>query len=127
MRFLLDTHIALWSLHAAHRLSTATREAIASPQALTCISAASIWEIAIKRALGRLAVEEGFEQELVDRRFTPLPVMFNHAIAAGALPRHHGDPFDRMLVAQAQLEGLTLVTADPQMRRYGIHTLDPTD
>ncbi len=123
MRLLLDTHVVLWTLHAAHRLSRAAREAIAASDSLAAISAASIWEIAIKHALGRLSIDEGFEAELVDRGFVSLPITFDHAIAAGQLPRHHRDPFDRMLIAQAQLEGMTLVSADRRMSLYAVHTL----
>lgn len=86
-------------------------------------SAASIWEIEIKNALGRLEVPGDFIGLVERSRFEPLPVGFDHAVEAGRLPLHHRDPFDRMLVAQARVEGLTLATADEQLQRYDVQTL----
>jgi PIN domain nuclease of toxin-antitoxin system len=126
VRLLLDSHVVLWVLHATDRLGTKAREAIAGAESLAAISAASVWEISIKRGLGRLSLDDGFADELVQRGFTPLPIRFDHARAAGSLPRHHGDPFDRMLVAQAQLEGLTIVTSDPLISSYAVHTMTAT-
>ena len=87
------------------------------------MSAASAWELAIKKALGKLDVPDDLEAKLEHHRFAPLPVTVAHALHAGDLPRHHGDPFDRMLVAQAQLEGLTIVTRDPRFAPYGVPLL----
>ncbi len=87
------------------------------------MSAASIWEIAIKRALGRVTTPPDFLPTIEASSLVPLAVRMDHAELAGGLPGHHGDPFDRMLVAQAMLEGLVLVTADPVMKRYGVPLL----
>lgn len=86
-------------------------------------SAASIWEIAIKRAKGKLKVPDGLMETMTERGFVELPVRSDHGLIAGALPPHHGDPFDRMLVAQAQSEGLTLVTRDPRITAYDVPVL----
>jgi PIN domain nuclease of toxin-antitoxin system len=84
------------------------------------VSAATIWEVEIKRAIGRLKAPDDLIERVDDSGFERLTVTFEHALAAGRLPRHHGDPFDRMLVAQAQLDGLTLATSDPQLAAYGV-------
>jgi PIN domain nuclease of toxin-antitoxin system len=86
------------------------------------VSAASIWEIEIKRALGRLSAPPRIAAAARDAGYEPLPVNFDHATAIGELPRIHGDPFDRMLVAQARVEDLTLATADEQLQRYDVKT-----
>jgi len=88
------------------------------------VSAASFWEIEIKRRLGWLDAPEEPVEMARAYGFAPLDVTAEHAMHAGRLPLHHGDPFDRMLVAQAQLEGLILVTADEQLRRYEVPTMD---
>jgi len=91
------------------------------------ISAVSIWEISIKTGIGRLKLEAVTEEGLVsllDQGFRSLPVTFAHAFAVRRLPRHHADPFDHLLIAQAQCENLTLVTADPWMRAYDVRTID---
>lgn len=124
MRLLLDTHAFLWWLGDAPQLSAAAREAIRNPQALVHVSAASIWEIAIKAKLGRLDVHDSDCAAEIDANgFVELAITARHAQSAGALPRHHDDPFDRMLVAQAQLEDLVLVTRDRHLRRYGAQLL----
>lgn len=87
------------------------------------MTAASVWELSIKRALGKLEVGAGLESELDSDGFSSLPITVDHAALAGALPRHYGDPFDRMLVAQAQLEDLTLITRDPRLRAYDVPIL----
>jgi PIN domain nuclease of toxin-antitoxin system len=94
--------------------------AIADPGTLVYVSAASAWEISIKRALGRLDLrDEEFRHGMQESGFTELPVTAAHGLAAGALPQHHRDPFDRMLVAQAAIEGMRLVTHERAMARYG--------
>lgn len=127
MTLLLDTHAFLWWLAGSRKLGRRARRAIESGDAVW-LSAASAWEIAIKAALGRLELAEGPEaalpRELARSGFQPLGISVAHALAAGALPPHHADPFDRMLVAQADAEGLTLVTADDIFDRYGVPTLD---
>ncbi len=87
------------------------------------VSAASIWEIAIKRASGKLDAPENLLDKVAEARFIELGISFEHAIRAGALPPHHGDPFDRMLVAQAQSEGLTIVTGDERVAAYDVPVL----
>jgi PIN domain nuclease of toxin-antitoxin system len=119
---LLDTHALLWWLGGS-RLSRSVVERIGNPAELVVVSAASIWEASLKQALGKLDVPEALAQAVVDEGFEPLPITFDHAERAGALPPHHRDPFDRMLVAQALLEGLTVVTHDPAFEPYGIELL----
>ncbi len=124
MRLLLDTRALLWWLADAPALGPSARGAIASAESAVAFSAASAWEIAIKRAAGRLVVPDDLLDRLGAEAFDPLPMTPRHAWHAGALPAHHADPFDRMLVAQAAIEGMTLVTADPQIARYDVHRLD---
>lgn len=122
MRLLLDTHALLWWLAGDSGLDGSAAEAIAEA-AFVAVSAASAWEIGIKQAIGKLRGPDDLAAELTANGFTELPVTVAHALAAGALPPHHADPFDRMLVAQARLEGLTVVTRDPRFARYGIAQL----
>ncbi len=122
MRLLLDTHALLWWL-ADENLSTQARDAIADPANLVMVSAATAWEISIKRALGKLAAPDDLEQQLHAGGFTALPISIAHGIAAGQLARHHEDPFDRMLIAQAIAEGLTIVTRDKRFEDYGVALL----
>jgi PIN domain nuclease of toxin-antitoxin system len=88
------------------------------------VSAASIWEIEIKRATGRLTAPDDVGERALEEGYEPLPISFEHALAAGRLPAFHRDPFDRMLVAQARVEGLTLATSDPEIARYDITGLE---
>ena len=122
MRLLLDTHVVLWWLDDDKRLSAAARDEIVVAEEVR-VSSATVWEIAIKRALGRLDVPDDYLEHVERTRFRPLAIGFEHAEAAGALPRHHDDPFDRMLVAQARIERLTLVTADRRLSDYGVPVL----
>jgi PIN domain nuclease of toxin-antitoxin system len=104
-------------------LSQAARAAIAHPEADVAVSAASAWEVSIKRALGKLTAPADLVEQMARQRFSQLPITVAHALMAGALPRHHDDPFDRMLVAQARIEGLTLVTRDPRIGLYDVPTI----
>jgi PIN domain nuclease of toxin-antitoxin system len=122
VRLLLDTHVVLWWLADDKRLTTAARDQIILAEEAR-VSAATVWEIAIKRALGRLEVPDDYLDHVERTRFRPLAITFEHAEAAGALPRHHEDPFDRMLVAQSRVEDLTLVTADRRLGEYGVAVL----
>ena len=122
MRLLLDTHALLWWLADAG-LTDQARDAIADPANLIMVSAASAWEISIKKALGKLAAPDDLEQQVDAGGFSALPVSVAHAIAAGQLPRHHDDPFDRMLIAQAFAEGLTIVTHDKRFTDYDVAML----
>ncbi|EME70233.1 PilT protein domain-containing protein [Paramagnetospirillum caucaseum] len=125
MRLLLDTHVVLWWLADDPALPRTIRAALADPSVEALVSAATAWEIAIKRALGRLDFPaDELESILKDNGFKPLPITTAHAVAAGALPRHHADPFDRMLVAQAACESLTLASVDPMVARYGVPVLN---
>ena len=121
MNLLLDTNILLWWLADSPRLSGDARKMITSSP-VVYVSAATTWEIEIKRALGKLKAPENLEQELSANHFVPLAITVEHSIAAAKLPRHHDDPFDRMLIAQASLEGLTLVTSDRRLEDYGSNT-----
>lgn len=122
MRLLLDTHALLWWL-ADEGLTDQARDAIADPANLVMVSAATAWEISIKKALGKLSAPDDLEQQIRDSGFLPLPISVAHGIAAGQLPRHHDDPFDRMLIAQAYAEGLTIVTRDKRFADYNLAML----
>lgn len=123
MSLLIDTHILLWWLADDPALPNAAGEAIADSDADVLVSAASAWEIAVKKASGRLDAPDDLLDALDANEFDILPITSSHALAAGALPPHHTDPFDRMLIAQAAAEGLTLVTFDPQFAAYGVDLL----
>ena len=124
MRLLLDTHVMLWALGASANLSPRTRTAIVAADSLVYVSAASLWEIAIKAANGKVELPGPPSEWLLDAiaevGFDVLHITGAHALAAGALPSHHRDPFDRMLVAQALADHLTVVTRDPWFERYGV-------
>ena len=122
-RLLLDTHTVLWWLTDPEKLHRDAFQSIESEQNEVFVSSVSVWEIAVKRALGRLKAPDNLEAAVTDQDFIPLHLTFLHAERAGALPPHHGDPFDRMLIAQAQVEGLILVTRDIRISRYGIRTM----
>jgi PIN domain nuclease of toxin-antitoxin system len=114
----------LWALDDPGRLSVPTRSALEDPENLVVVSAASIWESAIKIAAGRLRAPRDLLEKVKTTGFSLLPISAEHGPVAGFLPRHHADPFDRMLVAQAQIEGLTIVTRDPRIRLYNVAVLD---
>ena len=122
-RFLLDTHALLWWLAEPQRLDGRAYEAIADTANEVFVSSISGWEIAVKHALGKLQAPDNLEASIKKQGFTPLPLTFRHAEQAGALPPHHGDPFDRMLVAQAQIEGLIVITRDRHISRYDVRTM----
>ena len=123
IRLLLDTHAVLWALAEPRKLSVPARKAVEDARNEVFVSVVSGWEIAIKRALGKLQAPDNLEAAIRQQDFTPLLVTFQHAEQAGALAPHHGDPFDRMLIAQAQAEGLILVTRDVNIPLYGIRTM----
>lgn len=120
VRLLLDTHILIWWVTADRRLKRPIRDLIARQTADVAVSAASIWELAIKKALGRIDIELGdlIEAMRADS-FVELPVTFAHTAAVESLPRHHDDPFDRLLVAQAITDERQLITADGKVLQYG--------
>jgi len=123
-RLLLDTHVLLWWLSDDPRLGQAARQAIGDPRNDVYISAASTWEISIKKAMGKLSAPDDMDAIVDDEDFDKLPITLFHGEQAGMLPGHHKDPFDRMLIAQAQSEGLVIVTNDEKITRYGIRTMD---
>ncbi len=118
MRLLLDTHAFLWWMADDPRLGPAARAAIRNPENGVYLSAASVWEMHIKVALGRLRVPEPASTAARRLGLEPLDVNWAHAEASAALPPLHKDPFDRLLIAQAQIESLTLVTNDPAIQSY---------
>jgi PIN domain nuclease of toxin-antitoxin system len=119
-RLLVDTHALLWWLADDGGLSSAAREALADPASEALVSAATIWEIAIKNALGRLIVPADLPDVVAEQGFISLPVDAAHTWRVRTLPPHHRDPFDRLLIAQAQVERLTLVTADARFADYEV-------
>lgn len=125
MRLLLDSHVLLWSLMDVSRLGTLAREAITSPENEVLVSAVSLWELALKREKGKLTAPDDLTTIVEQKGFTPLPLSLFHAEQAAALPMHHKDPIDRMLIAQAQAEGLVLVTGDAHILQYPIRTMAP--
>ena len=120
MNLLLDTHVLLWWLDDNPSLLEKGRRAIANSQNLIVLSAVVIWEI----ALGKLAIAPTFYDVVKKEGFAMLSITSDHAYAVGDLPMHHRDPFDRMIIAQAKLEGLTVVTHDTVFKKYGIPVLD---
>ncbi len=121
MRLLIDTHILVWMAGEPERLSPAAAAAVVNPDNAVFVSAVSLWEIAVKRALGRLSFPlERLDALLAEMGVEVLDLTAAHAVAAGGLPRHHDDPFDRALVAQARVEGMSLVSADPAVARYDV-------
>ena len=123
MRLLLDTNALLWALLRPSRLGRA-RHAIEDPTNDVLVSIVCAWEIAIKLALGKLSAPPNasgwLPRQLAAKRFTLLPIALEHALAVEHLPPHHRDPFDRLLIAQATIEGLTIVTGDPQFAAYRV-------
>jgi PIN domain nuclease of toxin-antitoxin system len=122
LRLLLDTHVLIWWARR-EPLQEAARDAIADPSNRVVVSAVSIWEAEIKAVAGRLRLGRNLAREAEVRGFEQLAITFAHSVHAAHLPAHHGDPFDRMLVAQAQLESLTLVTRDPVFDDYNVGAL----
>jgi PIN domain nuclease of toxin-antitoxin system len=123
LKLLLDTHALLWTLLDQRRLSSETRAAIQSEESEVFVSVVSPWELAIKRSLGKFEIPVDFEPALENQGFRLLAVQLRHTEGIRSMPHHHRDPFDRMLVAQAIVDGLTLVTSDRLLRRYPVATL----
>ncbi len=125
MNLLLDTHAFLWAIGNPSNLSQRAREAIVDGNNIVFVSAATAWEIAIKKGIGKLQIPEGdYLQELELHRFTPLNITTEHTLAVEHLPPHHKDPFDRMLIAQAQVEKLMLVTRDERIKAYAVSLIE---
>jgi PIN domain nuclease of toxin-antitoxin system len=127
MRLLLDTHILLWWVMGDRRLPKSVSTIVASPDSDVAVSAASMWEITIKRMLGRIDVElEELRTAIVADGFSELPLRFSHSLKLEMIPRLHDDPFDRILIAQSIAEGRQLVTKDAEILRYrGVAGFDP--
>jgi len=127
MKVLMDTHTFLWWNTGDPQLSSYAREVIADGRNEVFLSAASVWEIVIKTAKGKLILPGSPAQYVSSRmslyRFRPLPVQISHATHVYELPPHHNDPFDRLLIAQSQLESMPLVTKDEDIRRYGLEII----
>ncbi len=126
MDLLLDTHALLWALADDTKLGKA-RSAVADRRNRVYVSAASGWEIVIKVGLGKLMLPPDLgtwlPSEIAAAQFSSLPIDLRHALAVEQLPRHHADPFDRILIAQATIQGLTIVTADQQFEQYAVRLL----
>lgn len=120
---LLDTHVLLWWRGDYRRIGATALEKIADPEIGVFFSSASIWEMAIRHASGKLSMPDNLLETMADRGFAELPVRSSDGLRAGTLPPHHADPFDRMLVAQAQSERLTLVTSDTRIAAYDVPIL----
>ena len=120
---LLDTHVLLWWLDDPASLAAPARRLIAEPRNRVFVSAAVAWEITIKRRLGKLEAPDDLETVLEEERFQHLPITVRHALAVAELPAIHGDPFDRIQIAQARLEGLTIVTRDATIPSYDVACL----
>ena len=121
MKLLLDTHLLLWAAGQPNRLSSAARKLINAPSNELVFSAASIWEVAIKSGLGRSDFQANprlLRRGLLDNGYSELPVLSEHVVAIDSLPLIHRDPFDRLLVAQATVEGIMLLTADSVLAQY---------
>ncbi|MGH9023896.1 MAG: type II toxin-antitoxin system VapC family toxin [Acidimicrobiia bacterium] len=127
MTLLLDTHILLWWLDDHPALPSRAAVAIADPDASVFVSAATAWEIAIKAAAGKLEAPDDLLEAIQANDFATLDITLSHALGAGRLPPHHGDPFDRMLIAQARIERLTLISVDGRFRAYDVDLLPLDD
>jgi len=123
VNLLLDTHVLLWWLADDPALPVAARAAIANPGTTVLVSAASVWEISIKQAAGRLDAPDDLIDTIEHNDFDTLPITASHALAAGRLAPHHADPFDRLLIAQADQDRLTLVTVDRRFADYDVELL----
>jgi PIN domain nuclease of toxin-antitoxin system len=123
VKVLLDTHILLWWLADDERLPARAAATIADPDTEVVVSAASALEISINQAAGRLDAPADLLDAVSANDFQTLPITLNHAMAAGRLPAHHGDPFDRLLIAQAGIEGCTLVSVDRRFSDYEVELL----
>jgi PIN domain nuclease of toxin-antitoxin system len=125
MNLLLDTHAFLWAIDNSPQLSESARTAIIDGNNVVFVSAATAWEIAVKKAIGKLTIPQGsYLDELRVHRFTPLDITTEHALAVEMLPHYHRDPFDRLLIAQAQMERLTLITRDPRIKQYAVPVIE---
>ena len=123
MQLLLDTHALIWWLSNDSTISSKAKKAIANPDNIVFVSAASAWEIAIKKSLGKLQAPDDLNVQIEEKRFTPLAISINHALMIEKLPLHHQDPFDRILIAQAISENLIIITRDRKFKAYEVKTI----
>jgi PIN domain nuclease of toxin-antitoxin system len=123
VRYLIDTHALLWWREDSPRLSVRARREIADPSNEGCVSIVTLWEIVLKRSNGKLQFPDNLEDVLRQEAFTLIPISFQHLQTAESLPWLHRDPFDRMLIAQAIVEGAPLITHDRAVLAYGVPTL----
>lgn len=123
MRVLVDTHLVLWALNDDPRLKPHHRRLLGGPETELVVSAATLWEIAIKRQLGKLDAPDSIEDILLASGCRPLPISWRHATEAGSLPAIHADPFDRLLIAQARIEQMVLATGDARIAAYDVETV----
>ena len=121
--YLLDTHALLWWLSGSDELSAEAQDVISKGSNAVYMSSAAAWEMSIKKALGRLDVPANLEEVLRKDHIEVLPITLPHALAVADLPLHHQDPFDRMQIAQARLEGLVLITRDKKIRQYDVEIM----
>lgn len=126
-RFLLDTHVLLWWLDGSPELGPHCKDLIADQRNQVYVSAATTWEISIKKAIGKLEAPDDIDSIVEDEGFSKLPISLYHGQLAGSLPMLHRDPFDRMLIAQAQAEGLILMTTDSNIGQYNLCLRNPQE
>ena len=126
-RLLLDTHAFIWWVSGNESLGQVARGLVADVDNQIYVSAATVWEMSIKQQLGKLKAPADLESVVERSGFSPLPIGLFHAQQAGSLPTHHRDPFDRMLIAQAQAEGLTIVTQDSAFPAYGVRLINASE
>jgi PIN domain nuclease of toxin-antitoxin system len=125
MVYILDTHVLLWWFQDPARIEKNARNIIENTEHIVYVSSVTTWEIVIKRALGKLTIPKTFFSLVQQEGFTELPISIAHTTALAALPRHHQDPFDRLLIAQASSENATLISRDAMMHRYPIEIIKP--
>ncbi|WYL98019.2 MAG: type II toxin-antitoxin system VapC family toxin [Gloeotrichia echinulata IR180] len=123
MNYLLDTHTLLWWLNNDQKLCIEAKQIISNPENLIFVSAVSAWEISIKKAIGKLSAPDNFEEAISVNCFESLLITIEHGWKAGSLPNYHNDPFDRMLIAQAMIENLIIISRDAQFSQYGVNVI----
>lgn len=122
-RFIIDTHIFVWWMKKDNKLRKNIENIITDPQNFIFLSTICVWEMVIKKKIRRLRLPKDWKETVNSGRFEILPINLEHVLALETLPLYHKDPFDRMLIAQAQVENCTLITVDPRIKRYKISTL----
>ncbi|KKQ85568.1 MAG: PilT protein domain protein [Candidatus Woesebacteria bacterium GW2011_GWB1_38_8] len=119
-KYLIDTQVFIWWMEESGRLKKGIKDILLNPQEIIILSAASVWEMVIKIKIGRLKLPHDWKDTLHKSRLEILPINLQHIYAVETLPLYHKDPFDRILIAQAKVEGCTLITEDPKIKRYKI-------